>query len=178
MAKEELIAFAAKHNVTMKAEFVPFSKSRNKDNKYKSLNWRVTVLKNNREMLTTDFSAGEAHCPAYKNKKSHGYGFSVFEREAIDYELEHGKESRGERSLRFPGKPILPDLCDVLHSLQLDSDVLNYSNFEDWAREFGYDGDSRSAERLYRLCLEIALKLRNGLGEEALRELEEAARDY
>ena len=42
----------------------------------------------------------------------------------------------------------------------------------------GYDPDSRKAEGIYRACLELALKLRNGLGEKLLAELREAVADY
>ncbi len=50
--------------LTVDAVFVPFSKSRNKDQKHHSLNWRFTINRNGREVLTGDYSAGEGHCPA------------------------------------------------------------------------------------------------------------------
>lgn len=56
--------------------------------------------------------------------------------------------------------------------------MLDSSTFEEWANEFGYDPDSRKAEVIYRACLEIALKLRNGLGEDRLRDLRELFTDY
>ena len=33
--------------------------------------------------------------------------------------------------------------------------------FEEWAREFGYDTDSRKAEKTYNLCLEYGFKAQN-----------------
>ena len=60
---------------------------------------------------------------------------------------------------------IEPDKLDVINSLVMDASVLNSSSFEDWADEFGYDRDSRKAETIYRACLDIALKLRNAIGE-------------
>jgi hypothetical protein len=60
----------------------------------------------------------------------------------------------------------------------MDSDVFNYSSFEEWASTFGYDADSRKGESIYRTCLDIALKLRNAIGEDGLQKLREACQDY
>lgn len=132
--------------LTIDSAFVPWSQSRNKAEKHKSLNWRVTLKRDGREILTTDYSAGIAHAPSYP------------------------KLGRGT--------PILPDSLDVLHSLISDSDVLDAGGFESWASDFGYDADSRKAESIYRACLDIALKLRAGIGEAGLATLREAAIDY
>jgi hypothetical protein len=75
-------------------------------------------------------------------------------------------------------KAIMPDACDVLHSLLMDSEVLDSNSFESWASDFGYDPDSRKAESIYRACLEIGLKVRNGLGESIVAELRAAFQDY
>ena len=48
----------------------------------------------------------------------------------------------------------------------------------EWAKDFGYDTDSRKAETTYRACLEIALQLRNGIGEAGFTRLQEASFDY
>lgn len=49
-------------------KFVPFSRSRNAKEERLTLNWRVTVTCNGREVLFTDYSAGVAHCPGYRRK--------------------------------------------------------------------------------------------------------------
>ena len=49
---------------------------------------------------------------------------------------------------------------------------------EGWAADLGYDTDSRSAEQTYRACLEIGLKMRNGLGDAQLRALRGIYQDY
>ncbi len=146
MAKEEIQAFMAENKVTIESEFVPWSQSRNKGEKHRSLNWRIRLLHAGRTILETDYSAGVAHCPSYR---------------------------QGRRTV-----DIAPDACDVIASLSMNSRVLDCSSFEEWAGEFGYDVDSRKAESIYRACLEIALKLRNGLGEEGLRALQNATQDY
>jgi hypothetical protein len=75
-------------------------------------------------------------------------------------------------------KAIIPNECDVIHSLVADSDCLNYTSFEEWADVCGYSADSRRAESIYQDCLAIALQLRNGLGERAFAELQAACQDY
>ena len=156
MAKEEIQAFMAENKVTIKSEFVPWSQSRNKNEKHRSLNWRIKILRADRTILETDYSAGIAHCPSYRQG-----------RRTVDVERE-----------TETGRRIAPDACNVIASLSMDSSVLDCSSFEEWAGGFGYDVDSRKAESIYRACLEIALKLRNGLGEEGLRALQIATQDY
>ena len=60
----------------------------------------------------------------------------------------------------------------------MDADVLDYPTFEEWADTFGYDCDSRSAEKTYRDCLEIALKMRAIFGEADLTKLRDTFQDY
>lgn len=74
--------------------------------------------------------------------------------------------------------PPQPDPVDVLYSLVMDSDVLNYGTFEYWASEFGYDADSRSAESTYRACLETALKMRAAIGDAGMETMKTAFEDY
>lgn len=65
-----------------------------------------------------------------------------------------------------------PTIEDVLSSLAMESSVLDYPTFEEWARDFGYDEDSRSGEKTYKACLENTLRFRNFLGEENLRKIQ------
>jgi hypothetical protein len=55
-----------------------------------------------------------------------------------------------------------PTACDVLSCLL--SDVTDES-FEDWCAEFGYDTDSRRAERTYNAIKKQTKKLRQFLGD-------------
>jgi hypothetical protein len=58
-----------------------------------------------------------------------------------------------------------PTVEDVLSSLCLDASGLeNAGDFEDWARDYGYDPDSRKAESIYRAVQIEARKLRKLLG--------------
>jgi len=166
--------FTQAYGLTIAAVFVPFSQSRNKAEKYPSLNWRVTLQYNGRDIITTDYSAGMAHCPAH-NRAGLGSQNCIMRDKVIREECETGRESLdyGKR-----GKALLPDPCNVLHSLVMDSEALDYSTFEEWAESFGYDSDSRKGEAIYRACLEIALKMRAGLGESLLAQAREAFQEY
>ena len=74
-------------------------------------------------------------------------------------------------------QPIPPTLPDVLSCLVADClGVRDGQTFEEWAREFGYDIDSRTAEKVYRGCVEEWQALIR-LGDD-LDELEELFRDF
>jgi hypothetical protein len=61
-----------------------------------------------------------------------------------------------------------PTAEDVLDCLASDSSSIeNAFDFEEWASNFGYDTDSREAERTYRACERQAGKLKRFLGDEA-----------
>jgi hypothetical protein len=173
MAKEQILQWAETYAITLTAVFVPFSQSRFAHEKSPSLNWRVTILTADQPILTTDFTGDYADCPSYNDH-------SIWRQERIKWECEHGYHAIGnDPFFRNPkSRPFQPDLCDALYSLTGDTDVLNHATFEDWAREYAYDPDNRKVEAIYRAYLEIALKLRNALGDAALTELAEACQDY
>lgn len=65
-----------------------------------------------------------------------------------------------------------PDLPNVLDCLASDSaGIETAGSFEDWASEYGYDTDSRKAERTFRACQRQADKLKRFLTEGAYQEL-------
>jgi hypothetical protein len=189
MSKQELETFIEANKITMDAVFVPFSQSRNKDNRDDlgnvrySLNWKVTIKRDGRDILTTDYMAGSGHCPSENKKPPSNWNSTARAwRHAVEKaECEAGFACDYTRWAGFSIKrkePIMPSICDVLYCFASDAEVLNAGGFEDWASEYGYDVDSRKAEGIYRACLEIALKLRNGLGEAHLAELQTASQDY
>lgn len=179
---EERDAFIASLGLEYKATFVPQSESRNAGDKQPSLNWRIT-LSVNRATLTTDYMQGIAHLPDY-NKITNPR--LVFAHEYLRRCAETGTYMRilGGRvyeSIMSFAKPIAipaPELRDVLYSLALDSEVLEYPTFEEWASSYGYDEDSRAAEKTYRACLDIALNLRAMIGDANLTRLRELFQGY
>jgi hypothetical protein len=124
------------------------------------------LLRNERPILKdVDYRAGMASCPSYKSGPLTN---EVLEK--VIAECTSGMH-------RFQGA-IKPDLCDVIAALVSDSDVLNYSSYEEWAPEVGFDPDSRKGLEVYSECLKTALALRNGIGEEGLAKLKTAFEDY
>ena len=170
--------------LTVESVFVPFSQSRNKAEQSPSLNWVVTVKRNGRDVITTDYSAGMCHCPAYKRKVPATWNrpARMWQPLACAAECENGNELGAFTSWggfrHDRAKPILPDALDVIYSLVMDSSVLDAGGFENWAADYGYATDSRSAESTYRACLDIALKMRGAIGESGLETLHDAFQDY
>lgn len=65
-----------------------------------------------------------------------------------------------------------PTLADVLDCLASDaSGVDNAQSFEEWASEYGYDTDSRKAEKTYNICRQQAQELKALLGQDAYDQL-------
>lgn len=61
-----------------------------------------------------------------------------------------------------------PTAADVLDCLASDaSGYDNCRNFEDWAADYGYDPDSRTAEKIYHKVADQAKGLRHFLGRDA-----------
>lgn len=159
-------AFCDSLDIDYKAEFVPQSQSRNAG-KEPCLNWRVTV-----GPITTDYMQGIAHLAHY----NHAHSRLAVYNDAIREACETGRskirasKSASEACRSFEKTIPAPELVDVLYSLVMDSDAIEYGCFEDWAECFGYDVDSREAEKVYRQCVEIALKLRQAVDLNAARE--------
>ena len=163
--------------LTLESVFVPFSQSRNKAEKSPSLNWKVTLKKSGKDILTTDYMAGCGHCPSYQQ------GGKFESRKQTEYECEKGikagRWSYGMNRIQPTAKitPILPKIEDVVHSLVMDSEVLEY-DFAEWCGNFGYQEDSRKAEQIYNDCMQIALKINRSLGTDGLNTLREVYQDY
>jgi hypothetical protein len=182
---EQILDGLMKDNgLSIKCKFVPFSESRNKDNKYKSLNWIISLYKNDKLVLSADYMQGHGHAPAYKApapKLSSGKVDKWAHDRAIELECETGKIHDGFIS----GNPITkgdriptPDIKDFMYAMIADASALDHGNFEDWANDYGYSADSRSAEKIYNTCLKQALELRAGLGQDLIEKLQEAFQDY
>jgi hypothetical protein len=170
----ELGAAIAELGLDYVAAFVPQSQSRHADRKEPSLNWRVTLKAKNGVTLTTDYMQGIGHMPGYQ--------------QFLSIEQDERRKNAAERGKYFPRdhvsdfnfgeKPLPPPaLHDVLYSLVLDADAIEYAVFEDWADANGYDADSRSAEKTYRACLDIGLQLRAMIGDAGIARLRELFSD-
>lgn len=66
-----------------------------------------------------------------------------------------------------------PKLREVVECLVFDSRSIEESDsFEEWAQAFGYDEDSRAAERIYNACLEQHRKLKGVIDYETIVDLQ------
>lgn len=76
----------------------------------------------------------------------------------------------GRFSMRVPfsqgsAHTVAPTTADVLDCLASDaSGFENARSFDDWCAEYGYDTDSRTAERTYKIVARQAAKLKAMLG--------------
>lgn len=65
-----------------------------------------------------------------------------------------------------------PEAADVLSCLADDSaGVENAGDFEGFCSEFGYDTDSRKAEKTYKACQHSAARLKKFLGDDLYQSL-------
>jgi len=175
MEKHEIKKVLDGMGLSIAVKFIPWSLSRNAGEKYPSLNYKVTLLKNEKEILTTDYMMGCAHCPSYSSRETYN------SRQAVKLECEEGFEAKETWSdgnyIVNKKKPMFPDIVDFMYSISMDAEVLDY-DFKDWASCFGYDEDSRKAEKIYNECLEIALKLSRTIGNDGINKLREIYQDY
>lgn len=82
--------------------------------------------------------------------------------------LVNGKSGNRLRSLKFSQGSALtaePTAADVLDCLASDaSSVENARDFENWCYEFGYETDSRRAEKIYKTIKAQTVKLKELMG--------------
>lgn len=176
--------------IEIKSEFVPWSKSRSFDPKVgldvskKNLNWKVTLVFADRDILTTDYSAGIGHAPSYKNydPKKHGMKWSIVHASYLEDEVEKGITGEGAPAAiggaTWRGKPVLPDAVDVVASLLLDGSAIDHPTYEEYAWAMGMDEDSRKGYEMYQERLKIGLMLRTAFGDKLLNQLREDFQDY
>jgi len=162
-AQDRLAALLAEHEITINA--VPAIENPHlRDGG--GVHFQVLVKRSGRRVLSTFYSAGagiveqwaRTEAPAHIRRKARKPRGSADHREA----------------LAIATKAYRPTAVDVVGCLLLESDAIDCS-FEEWADALGYDSDSRSAERIYRICREHALELRGALGSDAFDRAREMA---
>lgn len=180
-------------NFEYEAIFVPLSQSRNAKSEYKSpsdlsINWRITFRCN--YLMKFDYMQGIGHLPEDIRPKFNGR-VTIAEWEAMTAACESArfetpaayyKRINGPLRQRMERAKLLPvgapDIKDVLYSVLMDGEAIDYPDFESWANEFGYDPDSREAEKTYKACVHEGLQLRAMLGDKVLSDLREYFQDY
>ena len=85
------------------------------------------------------------------------------------FEVTLTRDNDQEMACYFSMGPALcrePEAVEVLDCLISDSRGVLNEGFEDWADNYGYDSDSRKAEKTYLVCREQAEKLEVFLGDD------------
>ena len=152
----------AARGYSLRASFIPWCRSRHYTGRSdepvdkRSLNWRVTLLHNNRRVLSTLYTAGIAHCPSYRRPY-----ILREDAPALMYETHTGR--------RFgTTERILPSLADVIHSLLLDASIFDEChNYEEYEQSYG------GTRHSYRQLQHIAISLHARLGREEVEKLRE-----
>ena len=179
--QEQRTEFINGLGLTLNAAFVPWSQSRNKGETHRSLNWLVTLEKG-RQSMTIEYTQGIAHIPGYK----HGWGPKTYDQrrqeDAYQQTCETGRIKPVVQKIDGVfvkvAKLPTPTLEEILWCLVMDSSVLDYGTYEEWGRELGYDEDSRKGEKIYRDCLQQALRFNQLVGHETIEKLGELYQDY
>lgn len=171
-ATANLESALANAGITYSADFVPLSQSgRAGQFGNRSLNWRAT-FSNGRRTFTTLFTQGVGFIPPEVFHPGNRHSILNDEQEARICET--GKWSRNAFKAAVSKTDLNPPTAaNVLFCLIDDIQVLDYTNYEEWASDFGYDPDSRTGEATYRTTLANTLELRALFGDDLLRRLED-----
>lgn len=171
-----LNSIGLQHNIV----FIPQSRSRNAG-KEPCINWSVCLWKSNNDKnkMLTDYQQGVGHLPKWNSPVKNEYDTKL-KYSCMLRAIETGKVHRIVNDTPVPTNTKLtpPSVVDVIYSLIMDSDVLDYAGFELWANNLGFDTDSRKAETIYNICINNTLKLKSILGQEALDKLKDLYQDY
>jgi len=163
------------HGLSISAEFVPWSKSKYKEptkldpEPRPGLSWTVTISRNGRYVITTDYKQGVGHIPNDWGNSRKPWASRERNRTTESGKYPVYKPSDAQAGYDFDrnwvpkSKPLpTPTLAEVMYCLVLDSNVLNAGGFENWASEYGYDTDSISCKQMYEIMINQALVLRGG----------------
>lgn len=160
----------AEMGLTVESVFIPFKQSRNANEKSPSLNWSATLMLNGKAVLTTNYSAGCGHCPSYKQGMKTQYDY-----QRVNIECQTGFKAANDH---YPSKiQIKLDPKDFIYSVLVDAEAFEM-DFEEWAGNFGYETDSRKAEKAYNECREIGVKLVRAIGTDEFARLQETFQGY
>lgn len=178
---ETLQAFADRFGLTLQAAQVD---SRPDHDQWQSgtAHWLCTLSRGGTSM-TFHFSMGAAHrrwddVKMRECRKYRGCAYTVDELKSVSpifgaRGIGGAPESIALKEARQAyTSPIPPELPGVLNCLMMDAQGYeNAQGFEDWAAEYGYDPDSRKAEKTYREVERQAKELRHILGLDGYRTL-------
>jgi hypothetical protein len=143
--------------------------------------YTVRLTHNDKEILVTPYRMGVGHVDIKKPVRS--WMFKPDE-EALLYTWQKkphaefkDKQLHAEVACKLAqAQKVTPSLADVLYSLLMDATAYGQT-FEDWCCEFGYDTDSRRAEKTFRTCEAIGRRLAK-VDKDTLAAAREILQDY
>jgi len=164
--------------ITCSAPSGGVDKSQGKDGKpWPHIAYTVTLTRNDKPVWSGPFKLGIGHVKMPAKMKGGGYNYA----EAKDLCGGECPKDFQEMEAKMAGvlairQKVSPDLPTVLSSLISDGQPdFDSQSFEDWAGDYGYDTDSRSAEAAYNACVAIGRQLRRAFTTPELEQLREAA---
>lgn len=151
------------------------------DKQWPHIAYNVRLLYKGREVILMPYKLGVGHVSIPKRWEDQPADLTQDELYAFNTLRNNPHASLKDKALHasFAAKlakaqKVAPKLADVLHSLCMDGEAFfNAQSFEDWAADFGYDHDSREAEKTFRLCDEIGRKLARGIPADVLQQVRE-----
>jgi len=153
-------------------EFIPKRFSRNAKSKEPSLNWRITLSRGSRSMSFT-YSQGIGFAtPKWQS-------LSAYEKKLYEkYAPENQYYNSYEEGVKLNIKLIPPNIRDVLYSLVVDADVINFVSFKKYARDLGLNEDSISEKKLFEEMLDEAVEFIELIGRDNFDKLVELYENY
>jgi len=135
------------------------------------LDWTVKI-KNEGQSMSIDYYQGIGNIPDF-NARNKSLDYDNYLKNVLA--TGNYKPHNVSRTKPLP----VPSTIGIVWCLVMDASVLQYSNFEDWSSEYGYDPDSRNAEKIYQLCLKQSLAFKNLVGgEPVVEQLQTILQDY
>jgi hypothetical protein len=159
-AYDELTEIAGEYGLTLTFEFMPQVFPEDTKSTDMSMKWLVTVRHRGNPLLATTYTQGVAHCPSYSGVKW-GRGLTVAQLANLRRDCASPQPKGG------PKEPLTALWCIASDCLT----VMNCGSFEEWARELGYDTDSRKAEGIYKEIVTQYLSLKRAIGDEEIETL-------
>lgn len=152
--------------------------------------YKLRLMRDGREIMTFPYRFGVGHFKPTKAEVDRAFG-SLCGPFAAD--LQHMIATRFSKHFFNPKDKQLeadsavwvaklrkhaPTVADVLPALLMDGAAfMDAQTFEDWAADFGYDEDSRKAERDYHTCDATGRKLAGSFSSDELDALREWANE-
>ena len=160
--------FLEKTNTELKIEFKENAKYFYDDKEPRDI-YNCTLTRGNRKYnFTFGQSINDSGFYVTIGRTKHPLPYNLLNSKNLNYYIKNQIDYCFIFSIDKIHYPVAPTAYDILSGLGYE-----YESFEDFCNEFGYDTDSRSAERIYNDCNEQYLQLCSLYNEEEMEMLRE-----